>query len=138
MDIPKNSFRKIILFSFFILFAHVGIELLPIFSDYQLLEEQLYQGIIIKFVSPSFLILILFLLFIAILLSFFLLYFFKPYGRMLYLISTLISYIYLMLGGDWIQYSLTYPLELLGSFLEIFILYLIYLTPLKKEFEPKK
>jgi hypothetical protein len=42
-----------------------------------------------------------------------------------------------MFDGDWIQYSLSYPIEIVSSFLEVFILYLIYLTPLKEEFETK-
>jgi hypothetical protein len=64
-----------------------------------------------------------------------LLYLFNPIGRLLYTISIFLILIIVMLSGDSIEYSILYPLEYVGSFLEVFIAYLVYFTPLKKEFD---
>jgi len=135
MDLTRNTFRKIILFSVVLLLPVSSVEYLPFFSDYELLEEQLHQGYISKLIGREVELSILIVLLLTYLISLFLLYFFKPIGRTICMGSYLLMIVFIMISGDMIQYSLSYPIELLDSFLEIFILYLIYLTPLKKEFE---
>jgi hypothetical protein len=134
MALTKDAFKKIILLLIGINILTLGMEYSSIFSNYEILEEQLHQGYLHYLVSFEMLFAIFCLLFIIHLASLFLLLWSKPSGRLIYLISFIAMLFVLMLNGDFIQYSLLYPLEILASFLEIFILYLIYFTPLKKDF----
>ena len=136
MVLTKDAFKKIILLSIGITILNLGMEYLPIFSNYEILEEQLHQGYTHYLVNSEILLAILCLLIIIHLASLVLLYWSKPSGRLIYLISTIALIFTIMLDGDFIQYSLLYPLDILNSFLEIFILYIIYFTPLKKNFSP--
>jgi len=135
MELSKESFRKIILVSIGFFVLSFGLDSIPLFSNYEILEEQLHQGYLHQWVSPEIRLIILLFPIVLWLIGLFLLYWFKPIGRTVYLISYITTIIVLILSGDWIQYSLSYPLEVVSGFLEIFILYLIYLTPLKNEFE---
>ena len=79
-------------------------------------------------------VLVLFVIYIVSIAS---LYFFKPIGRPLYLYNLVAIYVFLMLTGDQIYYGLTIAINDFTVFLDFFILYLIYLTPFRKEFEKK-
>ena len=137
MELSKDSFRKIILFSIVFSLLFPLIELLPIFSNYDNLEEQLHQGYLSQLMNTEVTLGLMVLVLITNLISLFLLYRFNPVGRPIYLLSYILMVLILVFEGDWIQYSLSYPLEVVGSFLEVFIFYLIYLSPLKEEFEKK-
>ena len=134
MEITKKKFRPILLIS--VWFPLIGIiaEFLPVFNNYEILEEQLNQG----FLFNSFNIYVFATLFslvgICYIASIILLYMIKPIGRLLYVVSLFLFLIIIMFAGDNIEYSLLYPMEYLGSFLEIFIVYIIYFTPLREEF----
>ena len=110
-------------------------EYLPFFTNYENLEEQLNQGLIFETLNPNMIMLAIVIPFLINLTGLILLYLFNPIGRLLYTISILLILIIVMLSGDSIEYSLLYPFEYVGSFLEVFIAYLVYFTPLKKEFD---
>jgi hypothetical protein len=135
MELTQGTLRKTVLCSIIVTVLAVTVEYLPFFTDYEVLENKLSLSYIDQIIGLELSILTTSLLLIIHFVGLILLYLFKPIGRPIYLWSYLLIGLYLMFNGDWIQYSLSHPLETIGSFLEIFILYLIYLTPLKVEFE---
>jgi len=135
MDINRNGFKLIILATILISLVGFVAEYLPFFTNYENLEEQLNQGLIFEALDPNMIILVIIIPLLINLSGLILLYLFNPIGRLLYTISIFLILIIVMLSGDSIEYSLLYPFEYVGSFLEVFIAYLVYFTPLKKEFD---
>jgi hypothetical protein len=135
MDINRNGFKLIVLATVLISLIGFIAEYLPFFTNYENLEEQLNQGLIFETLNPNMIILVIIIPLLINLTGLILLYLFNPIGRLLYTISILLILIIVMLSGDSIEYSLLYPFEYVGSFLEVFIAYLVYFTPLKKEFD---
>ena len=135
MDINRNGFKLIILATVLISLVGFVAEYLPFFTNYENLEEQLNQGLIFEALNPNMIMIIVIIPLLINLTGLILLYLFNPIGRLLYTISIFLILIIVMLSGDSIEYSLLYPLEYVGSFLEVFIAYLVYFTPLKKEFD---
>jgi len=135
MDINRNGFKLIILATVLISLVGFVAEYLPFFTNYENLEEQLNQGLIFEALNPNMIMIIVIIPLLINLTGLILLYLFNPIGRLLYTISILLILIIVMLSGDSIEYSLLYPFEYVGSFLEVFIAYLVYFTPLKKEFD---
>ena len=135
MDINRNGFKLIVLATVLISLIGFIAEYLPFFTNYENLEEQLNQGLIFETLNPNMIILVIIIPLLINLTGLILLYLFNPIGRLLYTISILLILIIVMLSGDSIEYSLLYPFEYVGSFLEVFVAYLVYFTPLKKEFD---
>jgi hypothetical protein len=135
MDINRNGFKLIILATVLISLVGFVAEYLPFFTNYENLEEQLNQGLIFEALNPNIIILVIIIPLLINLSGLILLYLFNPIGRLLYTLSIFLTLIIVMFSGDTIEYSLLYPFEYVGSFLEIFIVYLVYFTPLKKEFD---
>ena len=135
MDINRNGFKLIILATLLISLVGFVVEYLSFFTNYENLEEQLDQGLIFEALNPNMIILVIIIPLLINLSGLILLYLFNPIGRLLYTISILLILIIVMLSGDTIEYSLLYPFEYVGSFLEVFIAYIVYFTPLKKEFD---
>lgn len=135
MDINRNGFKLIILATILISLVGFVAEYLPFFTNYENLEEQLNQGLIFEALDPNMIILVIIIPLLINLSGLILLYLFNPIGRLLYTISIFLILIIVMLSGDSIEYSLLYPFEYVGSFLEVFIAYIVYFTPLKKEFD---
>ena len=135
MDINRNGFKLIILVTVLISLIGFVAEYLPFFTNYENLEEQLNQGFIFEALNPNMIMLAIIIPLLINLTGLILLYLFNPIGRLLYTISIFLILIIVMLSGDSIEYSLLYPFEYVGSFLEVFIAYLVYFTPLKKEFD---
>ena len=135
MDIHRNGFKLIILATILISLVGFVAEYLPFFTNYENLEEQLNQGLIFETLNPNMIILVIIIPLLINLTGLILLYLFNPIGRLLYTISIFLILIIVMLSGDSIEYSLLYPFEYVGSFLEVFVAYLVYFTPLKKEFD---
>jgi hypothetical protein len=135
MDINRNGFKLIVLATVLISLIGFFAEYFPFFTNYENLEEQLNQGLIFETLNPNMIILVIIIPLLINLTGLILLYLFNPIGRLLYTISILLILIIVMLSGDSIEYSLLYPFEYVGSFLEVFIAYLVYFTPLKKEFD---
>ena len=135
MDINRNGFKLIVLATVLISLIGFIAEYLPFFTNYENLEEQLNQGLIFETLNPNMIILVIIIPLLINLTGLILLYLFNPIGRLLYTISIFLILIIVMLSGDSIEYSLLYPFEYVGSFLEVFIAYLVYFTPLKKEFD---
>ena len=132
MDINRNGFKLIVLAMVLISLIGFVAEYLPFFTNYENLEEQLNQGLIFETLNPNMIMLVIIIPLLINLTGLILLYLFNPIGRLLYTISILLILIIVMLSGDSIEYSLLYPFEYVGSFLEVFIAYLVYFTPLKK------
>ena len=97
--------------------------------------NQLHQGYLMQIISAEVMLVILLVWLLLYLISLFLLYRFNPLARFLYLVLCIFIIPVSMLIGDYIQYSLTYPIEVLTSFLDLFILYLIYFSPIREEFK---
>ena len=135
MDINRNGFKLIVLAMVLISLIGFVAEYLQFFTNYENLEEQLNQGLIFETLNPNMIMLVIIIPLLINLTGLILLYLFNPIGRLLYTISILLILIIVMLSGDSIEYSLLYPFEYVGSFLEVFIAYLVYFTPLKKEFD---
>jgi len=132
MDISRKIFRKLILLYIVVLSLIVAVEFLQLFTDYELLEQKLHQGYFYE--NDLFLVIIPLISVLTLLISIFLLFTFKNLGRPIYLVWLVLTNVYLAFSADFIQYSLLYPVDSFAVFLEVFILYLIYLTPLKNEF----
>lgn len=135
MEITRNSFKLLILATIIIPIIEFVFEYTSISTSYDNLEEQLRPGFIFEALSPNIIMFLLITFLLIFLFSLILLYLFKPIGRPLYLVSILLMLFISMFSGDAIEYSILYPLEYFGSFLEVFILYLIYLSPLRNEFD---
>ena len=135
MDINRNGFKLIILATVLISLVGFVAEYLPFFTNYENLEEQLNQGLLFEALNPNMIILVIIIPLLINLSGLILLYLFNPIGRLLYTLSIFLTLIIVMFSGDSIGYSLLYPLEYVGSFLEVFIAYLVYFTSLKKEFD---
>jgi hypothetical protein len=135
MDMNRNGFKLIILATVLISLIGFVAEYLPFFTNYENLEEQLNQGLIFETLNPNMIMLVIVIPLLINLTGLILLYLFNPIGRLLYTISIFLILIIVMLSGDSIEHSLLYPFEYVGSFLEVFIVYLVYFTPLKKEFD---
>ena len=136
MEITKINFKKILLLNIILVFIYVPVELISsIFTNYDILEDKLHKGYLLNILNDDIQAIILLVLFVTYIVSIASLYFFKPIGRPLYLFNLVAIYIFLMLTGDQIYYGLTIAINDFTVFLDFFILYLIYLTPFKKEFE---
>jgi hypothetical protein len=138
MELTINYFRKIILLCILIFVVNVstiGADFLPFFTNYELLDEQLFQGYVPLSKVPEVFLAIMLLPLVSYLAGLVLLYRLNPIGRPLFLVSIIIIVLFVMLGSDSIERSIFYPLDVIENFLDIFIIYLIYFTPLKKEFE---
>lgn len=138
MEITKNKFRKILLLSIILGFIYVPVELISsIFTNYDILEDKLHKGYLLNFLNVDIQLIILLVLLVIYLVGIVFLYFLKPMGRPLFLFIMVAIYIFQMLTGDQIYYGLTIAINDFIVFLNFFILYLIYLTPFRKEFEKK-
>ena len=138
MEITKTNFKKILLLNIILVFIYVPVELISsIFTNYDILEDKLHKGYLLNILNDDIQAIILLVLFVIYIVSIASLYFFKPIGRPLYLFNLVAIYVFLMLTGDQIYYGLTIAINDFTVFLDFFILYLIYLTPFKKEFEKK-
>ena len=124
------------LLNIILVFIYVPVELISsIFTNYDILEDKLHKGYLLNILNDDIQAIILLVFFVTYIVSMVSLYFFKPIGRPLYLFNLVAIYIFLMLTGDQIYYGLTIAINDFTVFLDFFILYLIYLTPFKKEFE---
>jgi hypothetical protein len=131
MEITKSLFRKLIIAYFLsLVVAVLSYEYL---YQYEL-DDVLFKGYLYHFLDEITALVLLLVVFILGIVSLILIYFFKGIGRSLYLFSLISEYIIIMFMADEISISILLPLEGVTTFLEIFILYLIYLTPLKLEF----
>ena len=131
MEITKGFLKKTILVYFVLLILYFVIEYY-LYNYY--LDDVLFKGYYHYFISEN-----IFLIFSLItleiyLISLLLIYFFKPIGKQLNLYSFILLNFIIFLMGDTVSISAVYPIDDFLSFLEIFILYIIYFTPLKKEF----
>ena len=99
------------------------------------LDDLLFKGYYTYiFDDFTFLIIILITIFFYFL-SLILLYFFKSIGRTLYLVTFILMNLIILTMNDEVHLSILLPIDGFGYFLEFFILYLVYFSPLKVEFK---
>lgn len=135
MNISESNFRKIILLSVGLLVLSVLLDVVvSVFVDYGHIESELSAGIIEKIPLWGLLAVTL-ALFAAYIASVVLLYRFASIGRALYTGSFIVGNFLVMFSGDVITYSILAPLDYFVTFLDIFIMYLIYFTPLREKFK---
>jgi hypothetical protein len=138
MEITQNIFKKILLLTIILVFINITLESFSsIFTNYDTLEDDLHKGYLLNLLNDIVIVIILSILFVSYFVSMAFLYFFKPIGRPLYLFNMIASYVFMTLTGDQIYYGLTIAINDFTVFLDFFILYLIYLTPLRKEFQKR-
>ena len=135
MNISESNFRKIILLCVGLVFLDILLNVaVGVFVDYGNIESELRFGIFDKIPIWGLLAVTLTMV-AAYIASIVLLYRFTSIGRALYTGLYIVGTPLVMFGGDTIHYSILYPLEDFVTFLGIFILYLIYFTPLKERFK---
>ena len=131
MEITKGFLKKTILVDFVLLILSSVIDY---YLDNYDLDDVLFKGYYHYFISENIFLIFSFITLLIYLVSLLLIYFFKPIGKQLNLYSFIVLNFIIFLMGDTVSISVVYPIDDFLSFLEIFILYIIYFTPLKKEF----
>ena len=135
MEITKGLLKKAILVYFVLIILSLVID--HYLNNYEL-DGVLFKGYYHHFISDDIFIIFLSILTVIYLTSFLFIYFFKPIGKRLNLYSFILLTISLFFMEDTVVIAVAYPIEEFLTFLEIFILYIIYFTPLKKEFNNNK
>ena len=111
-----------------------------------LFDFEKYYGIS-RFINPGYTSVLLegkFEIYAAIFMSFFslisliLIYFFVPIGKYFFLIYFCTNFFLIMLGGDFINYGVLYPVEWLKNVTEALLLYQMFLGANKDNFRIKK
>ena len=138
VETNKIFFRRIILL---MVFTVILTGLIPSVFDFEK-----YYGIS-RFINPGYTSVILegkFELYATIFMSFFslisliLIYFFIPIGKYFFLIYFCTNFFLIMLGGDFINYGVLYPVEWLKNVTEALLLYQMFLGANKDNFRIKK
>ena len=135
----KNTFKKII-WANLILAILVVIKI--VFYPYSLAPADLAKAMILyeelQPLADTFVIIMIFLVLIAYIVSLFLLYRFNDYGRQLYLVVNFIALFTFFSQGYVVFDSLEYVLDVISSIFIGFIIAIIYFSNLSKEFKKKK
>lgn len=134
MTITKKIFRRIILLTILFVILEASSPFLPFLTNYETLNKEVFQGYELYPIFTIFFIIAAILYFISI----GLLYFFKPIGRPFYLLGFIGTVLGMMVSADYVVHNMTYPISMILSFLDIFILYIIYFTPFKQTFDKNK
>ena len=135
----KNTFKKIIWANLIL-----AVLILPkiIFYPYSLAPADLAKAMILyeelQPLADTFVIIMIFLVLIAYIVSLFLLYRFNDYGRQLYLVVNFIALFTFFSQGYVVFDSLEYVLDVISSIFIGFIIAIIYFSNLSKEFKKKK
>lgn len=132
MKITKNFLRISIIL--LIVSSLISFFLNEYLNTYEL-DELLFKGYYTYIIDDFTFFVITSISLISCYLSLILIYFFKSIGRTLYLITFIFMSLFVLLMNDFVDLSIISPIDDFCSFLEIFILYLIYFTPLKSEFK---
>ena len=135
----KATFKKII-------WANVILAILVVtkivFYPYSLAPAELAKAMILyeelQPLADTFVIIMIFLVLIAYIVSLFLLYRFNDYGRQLYLVVNFLALFIFFSEGYVVFDSLDYFLDAISSILIGFIIAIIYFSNLSKEFKKKK
>ena len=135
----KTTFRKII-WANLVLAVLVVIKI--VFYPYSLAPADLAKAMILyeelQPLADTFVIIMIFLVLIAYIVSLFLLYRFNDYGRQLYLVVNFIALFTFFSQGYVVFDSLEYVLDVISSIFIGFIIAIIYFSNLSKEFKKKK
>ena len=135
----KTTFRKII-WANLVLAVLVVIKI--VFYPYSLAPADLAKAMILyeelQPLADTFVIIMIFLVLIAYIVSLFLLYRFNDYGRQLYLVVNFIALFTFFSQGYVVFDSLEYVLDVISTIFIGFIIAIIYFSNLSKEFKKKK
>ena len=135
----KTTFRKII-WANLVLAVLVVIKI--VFYPYSLAPADLAKAMILyeelQPLADTFVIIMIFLVLIAYIVSLFLLYRFNDYGRQLYLVVNFIALFTFFSQGYVVFDSLEYALDAIGSAFIGFIIAIIYFSNLSKQFKKNK
>ena len=137
-EMNKLRFRRLILLMIFMSLLSGFIPTIFSFEKYYGLSRFVDQGYIVAYLGTKF------ELYIAIFMSFFsltsliLIYFFVSVGKYFFLLFLLINFVFLMFGGDVINYGVLYPIEWVKNVIEAYLIYLMFFGVNKKDFEIRK
>ena len=138
IDKDKLFFRRLIILVLFLSLLNLFIPHIFNFEQYYGLRRFVDQGLITFLLDNEIQLTIAFLIIIFSIISYLMVYLFKPIGKILYTINLVITLLINMFSGDIIEYGILYPLDWLAKISEALILYLMYFGEIKREFIIKK
>tara|TARA_B110000858_G_C17601618_1_gene380345 strand:- start:110 stop:589 length:480 start_codon:yes stop_codon:yes gene_type:complete len=138
MKIYKLWFRRLIVLAILFSTLQYSIPIIFNFEQYYGLRRFIDQGLITFLLDNEIQLTIAFLIIIFSIISYLMVYLFKPIGKILYTINLVITLLINMFSGDIIEYGILYPLDWLAKISEALILYLMYFGEIKREFIIKK
>ena len=138
MKIYKLWFRRLIVLAILFSTLQYSIPIIFNFEQYHGLRRFIDQGLITFLLDNEIQLSIAFLIIIFSIISYLMVYLFKPIGKILYTINLVITLLIYMFSGDIIEYGILYPLDWLAKISEALILYLMYFGEIKREFIIKK
>jgi len=135
----KNTFKKLIWANVIILLIFI---VKFIFYPYALAPEDLGKAIILYEellpLADNFVMILLLLIFIAFIVSLFLLYKFNDYGRQLFIVTNILMLLFVFSDGYVFFDSIDYFLDSISTALIGFTIAISYFSNLSKEFKKKK
>ena len=137
MKIYKLWFRRLIVLAILFSTLQYSIPIIFNFEQYYGLRRFVDQGLITFLLDNEIQLTIAFLIIIFSIISYLMVYLFKPIGRLLYLINLILNLIIIMFSGDVIEYGLLYPLGWFTNALEALTIYIMYFGAIKEEFNMK-
>ncbi|MDC1260565.1 hypothetical protein N8014_03200 [Pseudomonadota bacterium] len=137
IDKDKLFFRRLIILVLFLSLLNLSIPHIFNFEQYYGLSRFVDQGLLSFYLNEKVDLYLSLPMSILSLISFILIYLFKPIGRLLYLINLILNLIIIMFSGDVIEYGLLYPLGWFTNALEALTIYIMYFGAIKEEFNMK-
>jgi len=137
IDKDKLFFRRLIILVLFLSLLNLFIPHIFNFEQYYGLSRFVDQGLLSFYLNEKVDLYLSLPMSILSLISFILIYLFKPIGRLLYLINLILNLIIIMFSGDIIEYGLLYPLGWFTNALEALTIYIMYFGAIKEEFNMK-
>ena len=137
IDKDKLFFRRLIILVLFLSLLNLFIPHIFNFEQYYGLRRFVDQGLLSFYLNEKVDLYLSLPMSILSLISFVLIYLFKPIGRLLYLINLILNLIIIMFSGDVIEYGLLYPLRWFTNALEALTIYIMYFGAIKEEFNMK-
>jgi hypothetical protein len=134
MKIYKLWFRRLIVLAILFSTLKYSIPVFFNFEQYYGLRRFVNQGLITFLLDDEIQLTITFSIIIFSIISYVMVYLFKPIGKIFYTINLVISFLINMFSGDVIEYGILYPLDWLATISEALILYLMYFGEVKREF----
>ena len=132
----KETFKKIVI---------LQLVLLPIYAikgimhPYHFAPEELKKAMLmfdeLQPLLDTFILFLLIIFFLAYIISLFLLYRLNYYGRLIFLWTTIFSFIFVFSSSYYVFDSIDYLLEFFGSLITGFTIAVSYFSPISKQFK---